>query len=287
MKKDRLEDLRADITARMIAALEKGDAPFIRPWQDAFAPQNAVTGRRYNGANAFYLGLLAFDLGGDPRWCTLQQAREKGWHVRKGEKGTSVFFWKFLEKEDEEGEKKRFPFATYFTVFHASQIEGIPEYAPAAREIPPVEAAEKIILSSGANIRHGGNRAYYTPATDIITLPPRSSFLDAGYYYGVALHELAHWTGHKSRLDRPIGGVKGSPEYAREELVAEMAATFLTAETGVPQSPEHFEQHAGYISLWIELLKNDNNALFRAASEASKAANYLLRQKAEKEEAAT
>lgn len=292
MKREQLDELRASITEKMIEALEKGTAPWQKPWCDAFAPHNGLTGRRYTGGNALFLGLISEAMGGDPRWVTFNQAQKMDWHVKKGAKGTKVFFWKFPEdeKDEETGEvevAKGIPFAMGFTLFHATQIEGIPEYTPALNKIASVEAADQIIKDSGAIIRHGGNVAGYYRGKDIITMPYRETFQDVETYYSTLLHELTHWTGHESRLARPDGrGIMGSEIYAREELVAEMAAVYLTAETGIAQTPEHFEQHAAYVGHWIQLLKKDPNALFKAASDAQKAANYLTRHVAKEEEGA-
>lgn len=296
-------DYRAEITAQLIEALEKGTAPWQRPWSAAYAPQNAVTGHIYKGVNAIYLAFLGFTRydGSDPRWLTFAQAKEKGWHVRKGEKGVRVIFWGQVVKEVKDGDGKpvldkdgkpqttSYPVAKFYTVFHASQVEGLPEYAPELNEVPPVEVAERIISDSGAEIRHGGNQAYYNPASDEVTLPPRETFKDAASYYATALHELGHWTGHESRLNREMCGCKQSKVYAREELVAELTSVFVSMETGIPQTPEHFEQHAAYVGHWAQLLRDDPDALFKAASDASKAAEYLLkgeRERAKKEEAA-
>jgi len=172
-----------------------------------------------------------------------------------------------------------------FTVFHASQIEGIPPYMPrAVNMIEADEKAERIISDSGAEIRYGGGRAFYRRSEDFIQLPRTEFFEDTAGYYATLLHELVHWTGHESRLHRTLGSVMSSPEYAREELVAEMGSMFLSAETDIPQTPEHFANHAAYVESWISILKGDSNALFKAASEANKAAEFLLKHKREREQ---
>lgn len=289
---DKIKALREEITARMIGALEKGTAPWQKPWTAEDAPRNAVTGRRYNGVNALYLGFLGMAKfgGNDPRWLTFAQAKEKGWHVKKGEHGARVIFWGDCVKpvEDKDGKPildkdgnpkmKTVTVAKVFTVFHASQVEGIPAYiAPEGDKIASIEVAERIMADSGADIRYGGNRAFFSPDDDFIALPRRELFGNAANFYATALHELAHWTGHKSRLARDLSGSKGTAKYAREELIAEMTAVFLSIETGIPQTPEHFENHAAYVASWVHLLKSEPDALFKAASAASKAAEYLLK----------
>ena len=175
-----------------------------------------------------------------------------------------------------------------FTVFHASQVEGIDAYNPASiNAVESSEKAEKIIKDSGADIRHKGFRAFYRPSEDFIQIPPMMYFTDTAGYYATILHELVHWTGHKSRLDRDKCGKYGSPSYAREELVAEIGSIFVSAETGIPQTEEHFENHAAYVGSWISLLASDNNAIFKAASDANKAAEFLLQKERAREPVST
>lgn len=287
---DKVKECRAEIVEKMIKAMEEGTAPWMRPWTDTMAPRNATSGRFYSGVNAFYLDLVGMmDFGGtDPRWATFAQAQKAGWAVKKGERGTRVVFWDLIEKPvmDEKGrpiitetgeeKKQSIPFGRVYTVFNGAQIVGIPAYAPTENIFDKIEKAEKIITDSGATIRHGGNRAAYSPTLDVIRMPPRGIFGSIYDYYATILHELAHWTGHTSRLNRPFGP-KRSETYAREELVAEMASVFISAETAIPQTPAHFANHAAYVAHWINLLKNDGDALFRAARDASKAADYILK----------
>ena len=287
---DKVKECRSEITERMIQAMKEGTAPWQRPWNDAYAPQNAISRRRYSGVNALYLGLLGlvFFKSEDPRWLTFQQAKKQGWNVKKNEKGTRVIFWEYLKKpilddggdpvlDDDGNEKmKSIPFGKIYVVFHASQVAGIPPYTPVVHDFDPIEKAEQIIQDSGAVIRHGGTRAFYSVSSDIITVPPKGTFDSTYDYYATTLHELGHWTGHPSRLAREFGS-KRSATYAREELVAEMASVFISAETAIPQTPAHFANHAAYVAHWINLLKSDGDALFRAARDASKAADYILR----------
>ena len=224
-----------EVTDRVIAALEAGTPPWRKPWDPDKAggpamPCNATTGQRYRGINVLMLGMspLAFS-SGDPRWATYKQAEDRGWQVRKGERGTAGFFFKRLELRDEskpaddEDAVRRIPLLRAFTLFHASQIDGISDYVPPSIEEAPwrtPEAAEIIIANSGAVIRIGGDRAFYSPSTDHIQMPPHSAFATAEGYCGTVTHELCHWSGASHRLNRDLRNRFGSHDYAREELRA-------------------------------------------------------------------
>ena len=298
---NKIREYRQEMTEQVVKALEQGTAPWQRPWSGECFPQNAVSRRYYSGANVIVLSMkgLKLDGGADPRWLTYRQAAAKGWSIKKGEHGTRISFWKnlavTLKDEDDspilDGNgnpmMKTILMEKLFTVFHASQVEGIPPYVPhTVNAIEADEKAERIIADSGAEIRYGGGRAFYRHSEDFIQLPKTEFFEDTAGYYATLLHELVHWTGHESRLHRTSGSVMGSPEYAREELVAEMGSMFLSAETDIPQTPEHFANHAAYVESWIILLKSDPNALFKAASEANRAAEFLLRKEREREKEA-
>ncbi|KWN79242.1 hypothetical protein WM24_27370 [Burkholderia ubonensis] len=286
-------DFRQDLTDRIIELVEQGTAPWQKPWSPDAAssslalPHNAATGRAYRGGNAVWLMMKGQALGSaDPRWCTYRQAQEAGWQVRKGSKGTSVEYWQFDREEDRlnpaTGKKEKVkvklenPRVFYATVFHASQIDGIPEYAPRQRPDGwnPIDEAERILAGSGASIHHDQqDAAYYAPGPDDIHLPPREAFAQPLDYYEVALHELGHWTGHASRLARDLTGSFGSEAYAREELRAQMTSLFLSAELGVPFNPE---RHAAYQRSWVKVLKEDKHEIFRAARDAEKIADYVV-----------
>ena len=224
-----------EVTDRIIAALEAGTPPWRRPWDPDKAggpamPRNAATGQRYRGINVLTLGMsgLAFS-SGDPRWATYKQAEDRGWQVRRGERGTTGYFFKRLElrddsrPEDDEDAVRRIPLLRAFTLFHASQIDGIPAYVPPTIAEAPwraPEAAEIVLANSGAVIRTGGDRAFYSPATDHIQMPPKAAFATALGYCGVLIHEMSHWTGAPSRLNRDLRNSFGSHDYAREELRA-------------------------------------------------------------------
>lgn len=292
-------DFRQEVTDRIISMLERGVAPWQKPWNPAEAsvamPRNPITDRNYRGGNAIHLMATALQRGyNDPRWMTYKQAAEHGCQVRRGEKGTQIEFWEVKpaprgetsqvnnsrqgEGRDEEASRGTRLIHRIYTVFNASQIDGVPEYQP-KRPTPfqVVSSGERILDNSGAQISHDqADRAFYSRASDSIHLPPKEAFKDAAGYYGTALHELAHWTGHPSRLDRSTLNASyqfGDPNYAKEELRAELASVFLAAERGIPHDPE---QHAAYVESWIKALRQDKNEVFRAAHDASAATDYLL-----------
>lgn len=276
-------DLYQEVTNRIIEALRNGVVPWRRPWQIAAAdaaPRNAITRRPYNGVNVFLLWMTAGARGYESNeWMTYNQAKKAGGQVRKGERGTTVYFWKTIsiEEEDEDtGEvtRKRIPLMREFTVFNRAQVDGLP--APKDAPVPLSEPernarADEFIAATGAVIRHGGSRAGYSPERDDIVMPPRASFKDAAGYYSTALHELAHWTGHPTRMARDLSGTYGSAAYAFEELVAEMGAAFLCADLEIDGDLQHPE----YIANWIRVLEDDSHAITRAASQARQAAEFL------------
>ena len=294
-------DFRQDVTNKIIEMLERGTAPWQKPWDPEKAtlemPMNPTTGQPYRGGNALHLLAEGVSKGyEDPRWLTYRQANENGWQVRKGEKGTRIEFWQFPSRDKESGGKEvadsagtvvrgDAPLHRVYTVFNAQQIEGMPERQAEVRpEWKVVESAENILAGSGARILHDQqDRAYYSRGADEIHLPTKTAFPNEAAYYGTALHELGHWTGHESRLNRETlvnsSGVRG-PEYAKEELRAELTSLFLAAERGIPHDPE---QHAAYVGSWIEVLQKDKNEIFRAAKDASKATEYLLEREKERE----
>jgi antirestriction protein ArdC len=215
-----------------------------------------------------------------PRFLTFKQARELGGNVRKGERGTKVYFVKQLEiKEDADHNPstRLIPLMREYTVFNVDQCEGLPDSVtmgkpmrvrnPDARD----ELADEFLSSTGADIREGHGEAYYVPSRDFISMPAFEAFKGADHFYGVAFHELCHWTAHKSRLDRDLKNRFGSRNCAGEELIAELGAAFVCAEFGFDGDL----RHAGYIGNWIELLKADKRAFFTACSQASKATDYL------------
>jgi antirestriction protein ArdC len=240
--------------------LEEGVAPWQKPWQGIEVPMNPTTDKAYRGGNAVHLMATALRRGfDDPRWMTYKQAAENGWQVKRGEKGTQIEFWEVKDRldkpkdapaPDENGDRpERRLIHRIYTVFNAKQVEGIPPYAPKERTpFEAVEVGERILKNSGAILRHDqADRCFYNRRTDSIHLTPKDTFHDAPGYYGTALHELSHWSGHPSRLNRATLNESyrfGDPAYAREELRAELASLFIAAETGIPHNPA---SHAAYV----------------------------------------
>jgi antirestriction protein ArdC len=289
-------DYRQEVTNDLIKLLEQGTAPWQKPWESGEAgrmPFNPTTNKPYRGGNVLALMIAGMRKGyADPRWCTYKQAAEKGWQVRKGEKASQIEFWEAKPGStagDAEDEEKRSRLVhRVYSVFNAQQIDGIPPIVVKPREPWEVcENAERIMANSGADIRYGGDRAYYRKDTDHVQLPNREYFADAPGFYGTAIHELVHWTGGETRLSRPTlmqSKSFGDGSYAKEELRAEIGSMMLAAEQGIPHDPS---QHAAYVQSWIKALKDDKNEIFRAASDASKACDYLLEREREKAEPAT
>lgn len=291
-------NLYDEVTAKIIAELEAGTFPWVRPWGRAGAgrpglPRNAATGRRYSGVNVLLLWGAGFSEGyASQDWLTFRQALAAGGSVRKGERGTTVVyadrFTPEAEKERarETGEDARVvPFLKRFTVFNLDQCEGLDRLAPEPAPLPEreiVPRAEALIRASCADLRIGGDHAYYHPDEDYIRVPPQPAFFAQINYYRTALHELTHWTGHPTRLHRDQSGGFGTPAYAREELTAELGSAFLCAALDIAPTV----RHADYLAHWLTVLRSDNRAIFRAAGQASKAADYLLAYAPEADEAA-
>jgi antirestriction protein ArdC len=275
-------DLYAEVSARIITELEAGAAPWVKPWSatpGANTPCNAVTNRPYSGCNVVLLWMAQAAGYSTPRFLTFKQALDLGGHVRKGERGTKVYFVKQLQiKEEGDGDvsTRLVPMMREYTVFNVDQCEGLPDSVatgkPARIRNPDArdELADQFLRSTGADIREGGE-AYYVPSRDFISMPAFEAFKGADHFYGTAFHELVHWSGHQGRLDRDLKNRFGSRNYAAEELIAELGAAFLCAEFGFDGDL----RHAGYIATWIDLLKADKRAFFTACSQASKAADYL------------
>jgi antirestriction protein ArdC len=278
-----------EVTARIVSELEAGRLPWVQPWganggSGPGLPRNALTTRSYSGVNVLILwGAVIAHGWPSQSWLTYGQAQSAGGCVRKGERGVTVVyadrFTPEAEKERasrEGGDPKAVPFLKRFTVFNVAQCEGLraglaSDPAPLPeREIVPV--AEEVIAASGVDFRIGGTRAFYVPAHDFVQVPPQPAFFEQVNYYRTCLHELTHATGHAKRLNRDLTNGFGSKDYAREELIAEMGSAFLCAALGIMPTV----RHADYIGSWLEVLREDNRAIFRAASAATKAADWLL-----------
>ena len=279
-----------DVTNKIIAELEKGRFPWVQPWDapsvkaQLAMPKNASTNRAYSGINVLILwGEVIEKAYTGQSWLTFRQALALGGHVRKGQRGTTVVYADRFVPDDAKrraaqsgGEARAIPFLKRFTVFNTDQIDNLPdEIATAAPPPPPgtIEPrVEALIQATGIDFRIGGNRAFYMPTQNYVQVPPPPAFFEPINWHRTALHELGHASGHSSRLNRDLSGSFGSRRYAFEELVAEMNAAFCCASLGITPTV----RHADYLASWLEVLREDNRAIVRAASLASKAADYLL-----------
>lgn len=269
------------VAADIIARLEAGTAPWQRPYEESQLgglPMNPTTGgKRYRGINA--ISLLMAQPSSDPRWLTYKQAEAQGWQVRRGEKSRTIEFWQFEKEETDKatGEKRTVqlerPRAFYAAVFHASQIDGMPPLEIRQHAWDPIERVEALLKESQADIRHEpGATPHYSLTKDRIVMPERRQFLDAGRYAATALHELAHWTGHPSRLNRSMAHAFGSPDYAREELRSEISSWLLGTELRIGHDPG---QHVAYLGSWLAALRQDPREIFRACADAEKIVTHI------------
>jgi antirestriction protein ArdC len=280
-----------DITNKIIGELDAGRVPWVQPWGTAAAkapltmPRNAATGRQYSGINVLILWGSVIEHGFPGQsWLTFRQALTLGGNVRKSEHGTTVVYADRFVPDDEKKraretgeEAQAIPFLKRFTVFNAAQCEGLPEDV-AIIAPPPLPGlieprVDALIKATSIDFRIGGNRAFYVPAHDYVQVPPPQAYFEPINWHRTALHELGHATGHPTRLNRDFSGSFGTKKYAFEELVAEMNAAFCCASLGIAPTV----RHADYIGSWLEVLREDNRAIVRAASQASKAADWLPR----------
>ena len=283
------KDVYTRVTDRIIDDLEKGIRTWMKPWSAEHTAGKISrplrhNGTPYRGMNILLLWGEAMAKGyGAPIWMTFKQALELNAHVRKGEHGSLVVYANSITKTEtnDKGEDvdREIPFMKGYTVFNVEQIEGLPAHYYAKPENPlplseRIESADHFLTATGAAIYHGGNQAFYAPGRDIVQMPPFEAFRDKESYYATALHELTHWTSHKSRLDRSFDAKRfGDHGYAREELVAELGAAFLCADLGI--TPEIRDDHAAYLGHWLTVLKEDKRAIFSAAAHAQRAADFL------------
>ncbi|MEI9425284.1 zincin-like metallopeptidase domain-containing protein [Mesorhizobium sp. Cs1299R1N1] len=283
-------NLYEDITNKIIAALEAGRFPWVQPWGTAAAkaplclPKNASTGRHYTGINVLILwGAVIERAYRTQSWLTFRQAQVLGGNVRKGERGTTVIYADCFISDDEKKrasetgkDARAVPFLKRFTVFNIEQCEGLSEETEVLPPIPDARLIEPrlkaLIKSTGIDFRIGGNNAFYVPARDYVQVPPPQAYFEPIDWHRTALHELGHATGHASRLARDFSGSFGTKKYAFEELVAEINAAFCCAALGIVPTV----RHADHIGSWLEVLREDNRAIVRAASQARKAADWLL-----------
>lgn len=277
------------INSRIMELLEQGTVPWRKPWNaESNMPKNLISRKDYRGLNVFLLSCMPYS---SPYWLTFKQVQDRGGYVRKGEKSTPVVFWKWIDKKDADtqddeitGTKGKVPLLRYYSVFNLDQVEGIkaPEPKELIKEFNPIQKADEIIAAMPLRpvIRYGGNRAYYSPTKDYIQLPHQHTFQSPEEYYSTAFHELAHATGHTSRVGRKSilePSYFGSHEYSKEELVAEMGAAFLCGHTGIENRT--IDNSVAYIQGWLRKLKDDKTLLIHAAAQAQKAADFILNRK--------
>lgn len=283
-------DVYTRVTGAILADLEKGVRPWLKPWNAGHAAGRITRPLRHNGVP--YAGINVLMLWSEavakgyaaPIWMTFKQARELGAHVRKGEHGSLVVFASKVSREEQNPETgelslRDIPFMKGYTVFNVEQVEGLPDhyYGRAAPVLDPVQRnaqADAFFAATGAAVEHGGAMACYSITHDRVRMPPFETFRDPASYYSTLAHEVTHWTRHPARLDRDFGRKRfGDEGYAMEELVAELGAAFLCADLAL--TPEVREDHAGYLASWLTVLKNDKRAIFTAAAHAQRAAEYL------------
>lgn len=281
-------DLFARITRQIADAIAAGAETYTMPWHrwgEALAqPVNAVSGRQYRGINCLLLWAAAEQAGyRSGRWATFKQWSEAGAQVRKGERGTAIFFWRSAandedDREAADGDRRQSPrfISKAYWVFNLHQVDGAeestlrPTLSPAER----IAVADAFIASTGADIRHGGDCAAYVPSEDVIRMPRFEQFRDAAAYYGVLAHECVHWSGARHRLDRDLAGRFASAPYAMEELVAELGSAFIAGQLGIAIEPRR--DHASYVGSWLKVLDGDPRAILTAASKAQQAVDYLF-----------
>ncbi len=283
-------DLYAEVTQRIISALAQGVRPWACPWTaqaSTLARPMRHTGESYRGINVLLLWSTAQERGYQQNtWLTYKQAEALGGQVRKGERGAMVVFAGRLTPVDTPGAEedaaepakaRGVAFLRSYTVFNVEQLDGLPAAVAGLSvehpQVTPDERAEAFFAATGARVQHGGNRAFYAPGPDVVQLPEPSAFKHAAVYAATKAHELAHWTGHPQRLAREFGKRFGDAAYAVEELVAELCAAFVCADLQI--GTERREDHADYVADWLKVLQGDSRAIFTAAAQAQRAADYL------------
>jgi len=278
-------DVYQTVTSQIVTAIEQGAGSWRMPWHTngryAFSPINVTSKKPYRGINTVCLWAAAqskaYESG---EWGTYQQWQERGAQVRKGEKSTLVVFWKFANSvretdDDAPANGSRLLFTRGYSVFNAAQVDGY--NPPAESDVPipePIAHAEAFFRGVGADVKHGGNQAYYAPVTDHIQMPPFQAFVESVPYYSTLAHEHTHWTANATRCDRQLGKRFGDSAYAAEELIAELGAAFTCAHLGLSTEPR--ADHAAYIQSWLKVLKADKRAIFTAASKAQQATDWMI-----------
>ena len=278
------QDFNQIITDQVLTLMQEHGTNWQKPWKASagMGHMNATTGKAYQGTNIFLTAISAMrNEFSSNEWATFKQWKTKKATVRKGQKGTAIiFFDRFKITDKETQEEKMIPLLKSFTIFNADQVDGYD--AKPVKEITPKERdaqADALIAATGAVVKHGGDKAFYVPSEDFIQMPVLEDFTgtktstDRQAYYSTYFHELGHWTGHKTRLDRKMIGRFGSNAYAFEELIAELTAVFVTCSLGIDSEPR--ADHAKYLNNWIEVIKSDNKAMIKAFAQAQKASNFI------------
>lgn len=280
-----INDTYQRITDTIVEQLEAGTKPWIRPWRGNARRSSIIsrraTGETYRGINVIMLWVAGQTFGYEENtWMTYRQAQDFGGQVRKGEKGTLVVkYGTFTPKDHDDDEDRAIPYLKGYSVFNIEQIENMPDrfFTPAeelpGNPVPHIEAVESFVQNTGASVSYGGTKACYRPSIDDILMPDRGRFDSEVHLYSTLLHEVSHWSGAKHRLDRDLTGRFGSEGYGVEELVAELAASFLCADLGVAHDPR--DNTAAYLASWLAVLNNDKKAIITAAAKAQAAADYL------------
>jgi antirestriction protein ArdC len=274
MKKNKVYDI---VTNKIIESLESGEIPWNKPWYSGI-PTNLISKKAYRGFNPFFLNLVASMEGYTSQyWLTYKQAQKKGGQVKKGESGTLVIFWKWVNKKDKESGEiiDSFPILRYYTVFNVEQCDGVEYPKNPELEFTPIESAEKIIsgMPKKPEIKYNGIKAYYDKNCDSITIPEQKIFKTVEGYYATLFHELAHSTGHHSRLNRDLSGFFGSEKYSKEELIAELSSAMLCGIVGI--QPEIIDNSTAYIQNWLKVLKSDSKFVISASASAQKACDFI------------
>lgn len=293
MKINTQNKARQKLIIEYLKSLKEDRIPWHQSWISV-RQYNVVSKRNYRGVNQLLLSLVGrLNEYKDPRWMTFNQANKKGWKIKKGEKGVPVEFWSpyDLKKRKtvtiaemqsiiEADPERRFdfkPISRCIAVFNGEQVEGIPEYKETSfEEKDPHPFVENLIMNMGVAYKEEGSQAFYVPSDDSVHIPPNRFFENDYAYEATRLHELAHATGHKSRLNRDQSGGYGSEEYAKEELRAEIASSFIAAELNLPSGEDYLYNHKAYIQYYISILENDPNELFRAIKDAEKICDYVI-----------
>ena len=279
------------ITDRIIKQLESGTIPWKQSWKGG-KPKNGASMKEYNGINVFLLSISGYN---NPHWFTFKQVKDMGGHIKKGEKGSMVIFWKIFTPAKVRDDPNRKPgeisnsdldehrVLRYYHVFNYEQTEGLnaEKYSTKLNAFNPIETADSIVTKYPAapKIQHKEQRAWYAPITDIVNMPVPESFKKPEFYYKTLFHELIHSTGHESRLNRPLKANTGyrNADYSKEELIAEMGASFLSGRAGIFEH-DQLEESSAYIAGWLKALNNDRSLVIKAASQAQKAADHITRQ---------